>query len=171
MRAIARVAAGSAFIVRAPIIGGESLDAAPPSPAAAGELSGLKVLVVDDNQDAADVLGQLLSMYGADVQISCLAEAALELVGAFDPALVLLDIGLPDLDGYEACRRMRQLKGGRVKLVALTGLGRDDDRQRASDAGFDEHMTKPVDFDRLGAIAARCRNDVNAALASKRMTR
>ena len=115
---------------------------APPAP--------LRILVVDDNLDAADSLGMVLRMMGHDVET---AHDGLEAVGAataFRPDVILLDIGLPKLDGYEVARRIREQDGGaEVVLVALTGWGQEEDRQRSREAGFDLHLTKPVDFKAL----------------------
>jgi CheY-like chemotaxis protein len=109
-----------------------------------------RILVVDDNRDAADSLGLLLRLMGNEVRT---AHDGLEAVGAaaaFRPDVVLLDIGLPKLSGYEVARRIREQEGGKDKLlVALTGWGQDEDRRRSREAGFDHHMTKPVEFDAL----------------------
>lgn len=117
-------------------------------------LAGLRVLVVDDNQDAADSIGMLLGDFGAEVRVAYDGAGALAVLKDFDASLVLLDIGLPDLNGYEACQQIRRVKGGAVSIVAVTGWGQDEDRRRAMDAGFDAHLTKPVDPDRLAAVAA-----------------
>jgi PAS domain S-box-containing protein len=111
-----------------------------------------RILVVDDNQDAADTLAMLLRVLGNEVRT---AHDGLEAVGAaeaFEPELVLLDIGLPKLDGYEAANRIRAQQGQDVVLVALTGRGMEDDRRRSKEAGFDFHMTKPVELDSLQKI-------------------
>jgi len=103
------------------------------------------VLIVDDNRDAADSLCMLLKSRGHDVRV---AYDGLEAVGAtvaFDPDVVLLDIGLPKLSGYEAARRIRGARGSELLLIAITGWGQEEDRRRALDAGFDHHLTKPVD--------------------------
>jgi signal transduction histidine kinase len=144
---------GSTFVIRIPAPALASLAAPQSIPSAAAKLAGLRVLVVDDNRDAAEALGHLLSHHGSDVRISYLAEPAIDLLGEFDPAIVLLDIGLPFMDGYEACKRMRAMKGTGVRIVALTGWGQDSDRHRAAEAGFDAHLTKPVEFERLAAVA------------------
>jgi PAS domain S-box-containing protein len=117
--------------------------------------SALRILVVDDNQDAADSLGMLLGMMGNEVHT---AHDGLEAVGAaaaFQPDVVLLDIGLPKLNGYEAARRIREQQGGaEILLVALTGWGQEDDRRQSREAGFDHHMTKPVEFEALQKLLA-----------------
>jgi signal transduction histidine kinase len=121
------------------------------------DLTGIRVLVVDDNQDAADSIGLLIGDFGAEVRVAYDGVGALAALKDFDPSLVLLDIGLPDLNGYEVCRQIRGIKGGTVSVVAVTGWGQDADRSRALEAGFDAHLTKPVDPDRLAALAAATR--------------
>jgi CheY-like chemotaxis protein len=103
------------------------------------------VLVVDDNRDAADSCATLLELAGHRVQTAYNGTRALQLGEAFHPDIVLLDIGLPDLNGFEVARRMRAAPwGARLPLVAVTGWGKEEDRQRAFDAGFNRHLTKPV---------------------------
>lgn len=115
-----------------------------------------RILVVDDNRDAADSLGMLLRMVGHDVHT---AYDGLEAVGAaatFRPELVLLDIGLPKLNGYEVARQVRNQQGGKdVVLVALTGWGQEEDRRRSLDAGFNFHMTKPLEFAALQKLLVK----------------
>jgi CheY-like chemotaxis protein len=109
-----------------------------------------KVLLVDDNRDAADSLAMLLEIGGHEVAAAYSAEEALQRASEIKPRVILLDIGLPDLDGYEVARRMRsmpELDG--VRLIALTGYGHDEDRRRTREAGFDQHLVKPVDLDDL----------------------
>ena len=122
-------------------------DAAPPASA------GLKVLVVDDNQDAGITIGMLLEALGHTVSVVHHPYAALELAAAFQPDVFLLDIGLPDIDGYELARRLRALPGlGPFRMIALTGFGQARDQRNAFDAGFDFHCTKPVDITVLDTI-------------------
>lgn len=142
---------GSEFVVRLPVAGevtatrlvkgAGAVSSAPPA---------LRILVVDDNRDAANSLGVLLRMMGNEVHT---AHDGLEAVGAaaaFQPDVIILDIGLPKLSGYEAARRIREQEGGAdVLLVALTGWGQEEDVRRSHEAGFDHHMTKPVEFDVL----------------------
>ena len=114
-----------------------------------------RVLIVDDNQDAANTLAELLQMLGSEVAVAHDGAAAVEQVAQFAPDVVLLDIGLPDIDGYEVARRIRGLeKGHQPRLIALTGWGQDEDKRLAADAGFDEHWTKPVDPGRLQQLAS-----------------
>jgi CheY-like chemotaxis protein len=115
-----------------------------------------RVLIVDDNEDAANSLAMVLQLSGHETASVYTAADALEHAAVFKPDVVLLDIGLPGMDGYEVAQRLRELPGLRgVKLVAVTGYGRSDDRLRARDAGFDDHLTKPVEFEVLDRTLAR----------------
>ena len=116
-----------------------------------------RVLIVDDNEDAANSLAMILELSGHETASVYTAVDALQRAAAFRPDVVLLDIGLPGMDGYEVAQKMRELPGLRdIRLVAVTGYGRSDDRLRARDAGFDDHLTKPVEFALLErALAAR----------------
>ena len=108
-----------------------------------------RVLVVDDNADAAESLGMLLEVRGNEVRIAYDGLQALEAAGDFDPDIVLLDIGMPKMSGYEVARRLRAKRGDSVLIVAITGWGQEEDRRRAREAGFDHHFTKPVDYEAL----------------------
>jgi len=146
---------GSEFVVRLPVLpagdakaegrgGGEDspvADAARPPVAAAPR----RILVVDDSVDAAESLAILLRLQGHDVRVAHDGPAALAAAAAFHPEVVLLDIGLPGLDGYEVARRLRRRRRmAKALLVALTGYGQEEDRHRALEAGFDHHLIKPV---------------------------
>jgi signal transduction histidine kinase/CheY-like chemotaxis protein len=112
-----------------------------------------RVMVVDDNRDAAESLGMLLEMENCTVSVAFDGLQALAAVDEFRPDIVLLDIGMPGMDGYELARRMRATaRGTELVLVALTGWGQADDKRRAMDAGFNEHLTKPVDPDLLARV-------------------
>jgi len=105
----------------------------------------LRILVVDDNEDAADSAAMLLQLSGHDVRVAYSGTTALETAFAGQPHAVLLDLALPRMDGYEVARRLRQIPGlENVLLVAVSGYGREADRQRSSEAGFDAHLLKPV---------------------------
>ncbi len=118
--------------------------------AAAGLDRSMRVLVVDDNVDAADSIALLLSIEGFETQSVHTATAALETVGSFKPDVLLLDIGLPEMDGYEVTRRLRaRIPLQQMRIVALSGYGQPSDRERAAQAGFDEYLVKPVDPGRL----------------------
>ena len=117
----------------------------------------LRVLVVEDNDDVARSLAMLLELWGHDAEIVDRAEAVLEAVQACRPAVVLMDIGLPGMDGYEVAKMLRRQKGyDKLTLVAMTGYGQDEDRRRAKEAGFDHHLVKPVDPDVLQELLANC---------------
>lgn len=105
----------------------------------------MKVLVVDDNHDAAVSLGMLVELLGHDVRTAYDGVEALNVAAEFHPDVVLLDIGMPRMDGYEACRRLRaQPWGANIRVIAVTGWGQEHDRHRSQQAGFDEHLVKPV---------------------------
>ncbi|HEY6528709.1 MAG TPA: PAS domain S-box protein [Cellvibrionaceae bacterium] len=142
---------GSAFVVRLPL----ALSAGHKVEPSVGELpvsssSRRRILIADDNVDSATTLGQLLELLGNDVSITHDGLQAVEEAERFRPDVILLDIGMPKLNGYDACGRIRQQPWGReALLVALTGWGQDDDKRRSKEAGFDVHLVKPVD---LGAL-------------------
>lgn len=122
-------------------------------PGAPASLDKQHVLVVDDNQDAASTLAMLLEFLGAEVQVVNDGPAALAALENNEAGVVLLDIGMPGMDGYEVAKRIRaQPRFNLVKLVALTGWGQDEDRQRSHESGFDHHLTKPVDMNALAAL-------------------
>lgn len=105
----------------------------------------MKVLVVDDNHDAATSLSMLVELLGHQVRTAYDGVEAVDLAGEFHPDVVLLDLGMPRMDGYEACRRLRaEPWGANMSVVAVTGWGREDDRQKTHMAGFDQHLVKPV---------------------------
>jgi CheY-like chemotaxis protein len=110
---------------------------------------------VDDNVDAAECLCVLLSLEGHEVRVAHDGPAALRIAEAFEPEVVLLDIGLPRMDGYEVARRLRERpEMKKTLLVALTGYGQDEDRRRCQEAGFQVHLIKPVDLDALRPVLA-----------------
>ena len=112
-----------------------------------------RVLIVDDHVDSAELLAALLEVDGHSVQMAHDGRAALSAALAFGPDFVLLDIGLPGLDGYHVIQELRGMPGvAEATIVATTGYGRDEDRARCLAAGFDEHLTKPVDLARIHRI-------------------
>jgi PAS domain S-box-containing protein len=147
---------GSEFVVRLPAAAGA------PGPQGAGgngeaaaPKSSLRILIVDDNRDSADSLVMLLRLMGNDTRTAYDGQQGVDVAGEFRPDVALLDIGLPKLDGYEACRRIRAEPWGKgVVLVAVTGWGQDEDRRRSHEAGFNYHMVKPVDPDELMKLLA-----------------
>ena len=105
-----------------------------------------RILIADDNQDSADSLAMFLKIKGYEVGTAYDGEQAVEAAEALRPDVALLDIGMPNLDGYDACRRIRQQPWGQgMFLIALTGWGQEEDRRRTEEAGFDQHLVKPVD--------------------------
>ena len=130
-------------------IGNDAREAAAEPP----RRTGARVLLVEDNRDAADSLTMLLDLYGHHVRTFYDGSAALDAARAEAPDVMLVDIGLPGMDGYEVARRVRgDLQLRDVALIALTGYGREEDRREAFAAGFDHHLVKPVNPDRLGAL-------------------
>ena len=152
---------GSQFIVRLPLpslrLGEQSVRE--PVRKQGGAAPGVRVLVADDNRDAADSLQRILSLYGYEVRVAYDGTSALLLGESFAPRVAVLDIGMPGANGFEVARAMRGQRGAEVKLIALTGWGQEGDRRRAMEAGFDYHLTKPVD---PGAL-----NDLLAEVVSK----
>ncbi|HZM47774.1 MAG TPA: ATP-binding protein [Burkholderiales bacterium] len=144
---------GSEFIVRLPLVHA-AVDAGA-SPRVTCTMPSMRALVVDDNQDAATSLGMVLSMLGADVTTAYDGPAAIDAFAATNPAVVLLDIGMPGMDGYEVARALRRrFPERRPAIVALTGWGQEDDRRRAREAGIDHHLTKPAEMDVLRELLA-----------------
>jgi PAS domain S-box-containing protein len=143
---------GSEFIVKLPTVVSGSA-ATPASGPAAPAPYFRRVLIADDNQDAADSLAMILEMGGHDVRAVHDGRAALSAAQSFRPDIVLLDIGMPQLNGYEVARALRRESWGTgITLIALTGWGQESDRQKAIDAGFDRHLTKPIDPEALESL-------------------
>ncbi len=155
---------GSEFEVRLPLTPEPSQNMSPPPSQALGverfiPSQELRILIADDNQDACATLASLLELMGYRIRQAHDGQAAVDAVADFDPQVVLLDIGMPKLNGYEACRQIRDLPGGAARtIVACTGWGQADDRRRSDEAGFDQHLVKPVDpavlFELLATVAA-----------------
>jgi CheY-like chemotaxis protein len=144
--------AGSEFVVRLPALASVPQERRVPA-VVAGNRAHARVLIVEDNPDASDALHMLLELLGHKVRVVRDGPAALEAVRANIPDVALVDIGLPGMDGYEVARRARPLASpGQMTLIALTGYGRDEDKARALEAGFDYHLTKPVDVDALRTL-------------------
>jgi CheY-like chemotaxis protein len=115
----------------------------------------LKILVVDDNADALLLMALRLRKLGYDVRKAGDGQTALQLAAEYRPDVVLMDLSMPGIDGYAAARRLRQLEGGRVLLIALTGYDDAESRRRAQDAGFDHHMVKPVETAELSGLLSQ----------------
>jgi signal transduction histidine kinase len=136
---------GSTLEIRLPLVAApvSAVPAVPPDP-----VTKRRVLIVDDNRDAADALSLLLQIHGHEVQTAYGSQQALEVAENYAADFILLDIGLPGMNGYEVAKKLR-LTGTRTYLVALTGYGQPEDVKRATDAGFDAHLVKPVDVDKV----------------------
>ena len=152
---------GSEFEVRLPLASASSTepDVAPVAVARANvEGAGLRILIADDNEDAAATMAVLLELMGHTVKHVNDGEAAVQATRDFAPQVVLLDIGMPKINGYEACRLIRVLPGGAaMTVIAVTGWGQPQDRRSSQDAGFDRHLVKPVDPDALADLLAAVR--------------
>ncbi len=145
---------GSEFIVRLPVLSPPTGRSQIPSKKGDEQSgSGWRVLVVDDNVDSADSIAMLLQVSGHEVRVVYSGQDALDMAGKYQPDIVLLDIGLPVMDGYEVARRLRkhpELKA--LKLIAVTGYGQESDRLQSQEAGFDYHLVKPVDAQKLQEV-------------------
>jgi CheY-like chemotaxis protein len=146
---------GSEFVVRIPLAAGAPIAESQENPDVRFR-GQTRVLVVDDNEDAADSLGALLRVMGADVRVAHDGMTALDIFREYQPAAVFLDLGMPDMDGYEVARRIRaggSATGG-IRLVALSGWGQARDRAASREAGFDQHLIKPVGIGTLKGLLA-----------------
>ena len=129
------------------------MDAAPPPKP---QTVSRRVLVVDDNVDSAETMAEILKLWGHDVRTAHDGPGALEAARAYRPDAVLLDLGLPVMDGYETARQLRKEGLAGKLLVAVTGFGGAEDRRKAKEAGFDTHLTKPVSPEALREVLQRC---------------
>ena len=146
---------GTRMVIRLPLIGAEAVPADPPATAIASPLAN-RVLVIEDNADAAESMRILLAMTGHEVQIAHAGLAGLEAARWFHPQIVVCDIGLPGgMDGYDVARAMRRDRTlASIRLIALSGYGQEEDRRRSRQAGFDDHLIKPVEFAELRRLLA-----------------
>jgi PAS domain S-box-containing protein len=152
----AGVGKGSEFVVRLPVAAGGQRAEDAPAAGARATSTGRRVLVVDDNRDGAASLAMMLSLWGHDTRMAHDGLEAIELAEAFRPEVVLLDIGLPRLNGYDTCRRIREQPWGKgMVIVAVTGYGQEEDKKKAEAAGFDYHLTKPPAPEALQRLLAR----------------
>ena len=146
---------GSEFIVRLPLTQTQAGEKMQKAEKTATAKPGLRVLVVDDNHDAAQVLCMLLQSIGVNVEAVDSGPAALATIPDYRPNVILMDIGMPGMDGNEVARRIRQQpEFNDIKLIAVTGWGQEKDRQRSKESGFDHHLTKPVSFQDLKDLVA-----------------
>jgi CheY-like chemotaxis protein len=151
----AGVGRGSEFVVHLPVVSEATPTAreAPEAETSTGPT--YRVLVGDDNVDSALVLAAALRHAGHDVATAHDGHAILAEAGRFNPDIAMLDIGMPGLNGYDVARRLRETRGRDMTLIAITGWGQEEDRRRALEAGFDHHLTKPVDFATLDTLLRR----------------
>jgi signal transduction histidine kinase/CheY-like chemotaxis protein len=144
---------GSEFVVRLPISNLSPVLADPTILPCSTLRSRTKVLIVDDNQDAADSLGALLEVMGADVRVAYDGRTGLDIMDHFHPSAVFLDLGMPDMDGYEVAHQIRSRPDSHdTVLIALTGWGQERDRRRTAEAGFNRHLAKPADLETLQSV-------------------
>ena len=142
-------------MVRLPVVVGAAGSLASEKEEPAAPKSSLRILIVDDNRDSADSLAMLLRIMGNDIRTAYDGQEGVDVAGQFRPDVALLDIGLPKLNGNEACRRIREESWGKgVVLIAVTGWGGEEDRRLSHEAGFDQHMVKPVDPQELVKLLA-----------------
>ncbi|MEX2495508.1 MAG: ATP-binding protein, partial [Woeseia sp.] len=141
---------GSEFVIRFPLLKSEVMEPSVRRGACEQQISGERILVLDDNEDVAESLATLLQAMGADVRTAYSGASALALLDEFRPKIALLDIGMPDMNGYEVAAAIRKWAPAQsVRLIAVTGWGQPADKARARAAGFDAHLTKPVEGDKL----------------------
>jgi signal transduction histidine kinase/ActR/RegA family two-component response regulator len=146
---------GATFTITLPAVAAVEPPAQAPAAPRAPPSNARRILIVDDNQDAAELLAEVFELAGHTVRVAHDGKRALEVAEEFEPECVMLDIGLPLIDGYEVARRLRERDGDRRRtLVAMTGYGQEDDVRRALDAGFDRHLVKPVSLDQTLQIIA-----------------
>jgi CheY-like chemotaxis protein len=154
---------GSTFTVRLPAV---EASGAAPTPAEVKESDSRKVLIVDDNRDSADTATAILRLLGNDVECAYSGSVALDVAAHFRPSVVLLDLAMPDLDGFETLKRMRAMPGlAKVFAIAMTGYGTQEDKRRTIEAGFDAHLTKPVELDALVQLLNEARERAGATSA------
>jgi PAS domain S-box-containing protein len=146
---------GSTFVMRLPLLAQAAAAAESPAPAAGLADGQGRVLIVDDNQDAAELLAEALGMAGFATEVAHDGASALKAADRFAPDVALLDLGLPLMDGCEVARRLRASHGDSPKLIAVTGYGQASDRRRSEEAGFDVHLVKPVDLPELQEAVTR----------------
>jgi CheY-like chemotaxis protein len=138
---------GSEFVVRLPILGADAgISQCPEPEERAGVPARRRILVADDNVDSASSLAMMLTLMGNEVHTAHDGAAAVEAAAEIRPDVILLDIGMPRMNGYDACREIRSRSWGKgILILALTGWGQDEDKRRSREAGFDDHLVKPVE--------------------------
>ena len=147
---------GSEFVLHLPVAEAQAAlvaaDSGEPEGAMMMRDNSIAVLVVDDNADAAEMLSEYVGSLGYQVRVAFDGPSALRVAEEMHPAIALLDIGLPVMDGFELAVQMRRAAVKPLRLIALTGYGQDQDRARTTDAGFDAHLVKPVEIDDLDEV-------------------
>ena len=144
---------GTEFTLRLPILEQEQHTSALPNAKRRTEVVGRRILIVDDNVDAATMLSLMLKKMGNETRTAADGPAGVAAAEAFRPEIIIMDIGLPKMNGYEACSHIRKQPWGRdIRIIALTGWGQAEDRQKSRDAGFNAHLVKPVDIEELKAL-------------------
>jgi signal transduction histidine kinase/CheY-like chemotaxis protein len=151
---------GSEFVVTLPLAATQSVVVK--APLAYGQRLDRRILVVDDNRDAAQATAMLIEAMGGEARVAYGGDMALGMLEEYEPEVVLLDIGMREPDGYETCQRIRRILGARVLLVALTGFGQEQDKAKATQAGFDGHLTKPADGAALAGTVTALASRVGA---------
>jgi signal transduction histidine kinase len=154
---------GSEFLVHLPCVPAPARIGSPsPIAAGAGSMRSLRILVVDDNRDSAESIAKLLELWGHEVRLAHDGLAAVEMALAHRPEVILLDIGLPGLNGYRACQAIRQHGLTDELIIAMTGYGQEEDRRQSLESGFDRHLVKPIDLRTIERLLAeRTRQDEN----------
>jgi PAS domain S-box-containing protein len=156
------VGTGSEFVVCLPVLLEPIHSKATEAPAVPGVTHARRILVVDDNRDSASSLAMLLKLTGHDTAMAHDGEEAVERAEVYQPNVILLDLGLPKRNGYDACRIIRQQPWGRdILMIALTGWGQEEDRRKSKEAGFDGHLVKPVSFDALVKLLSESARKIN----------
>ena len=146
---------GSTFTVQLPVLASEPMQGSTPAPASASPQAKTCILVIDDNADAALTMGMLLTLKGYEAHTRTSGQAGLAAAEQLKPAIILLDLGMPELDGLETCRLLRQQVWGQtVRLIALSGYGSEEDQRRTRETGFDGHLIKPVDWAEFAKLLA-----------------
>lgn len=149
---------GATFWLTLPLVETESPEQAPSSASTSADIAGLKVLVVEDDDETRESLLEILTAAGAEVRALAMVAPAIEALSAFEPHVLLSDLAMPGEDGFSLIAQIRRLppeRGGRIPAAALSALAGIDDRDRALDAGFQMHIPKPVDIETLFAALAR----------------
>ena len=160
---------GSTFTVRLPLLE-DHAETTPEAPAGEGPRAGgprRRILIVDDNRDGATSMGMMLRLLGDEVRLAHDGAQAVEVAAAFRPQVILMDVGMPRLNGYEATRRIRAEPWGRAAtIIALTGWGQEGDKARSQEAGCDGHLVKPVNLQDLENLLAELRAGPSARAKS-----